>query len=493
MRTCLPTEPRTPGPDLAFSRYCCVGLSCLLSGCFWLAPSKGGGEIDETTRRRVDAADVAVPEGYRVEVVARGLTFPTAVALDDADRIHVVEAGYSYGEKFGVARLLRLEGGRFTTLASSRNGPWTGIAYHGGNFYIAEGGHAEGGRILRVAADGKTTVLADKLPNLGDHHVNGPAVGRDGYLYFGEGTATNSGVVGRDNAELGWLKRHPKFHDVPCRDVTLAGINFESESALAEGKAMTGAYLPYGTASTAQQTITGQLPCSGAVLRVPLQGGKLELVAWGLRNPYGLAFAPDGVLYATENAYDERGSRPVFGAGDVLWRIERGAWYGWPDYAEGRPIDSGYFDPPGGPALRRLLAAHPSKPPDPIARFAVHSSSNGFDFSRSARFGYVGQAFVAQFGDQAPKVGKTLNPVGFKVIRVDVKTGVSHDFAVNPGDQNGPASKLGSGGLERPVSARFSRDGDELYVVDFGVMTVSEEGFVPVENSGVLWRIRRGS
>ena len=54
----------------------------------------------------------------------------------------------------------------------------------------------------------------------------------------------------------------------------------------------------------------------------------------------------------------------------------------------------------------------------------MHSSSNGFDFSRSKAFGFEGEAFIAQFGDMAPEVGKVWSPVGFKVVRVDVATGV---------------------------------------------------------------------
>jgi glucose/arabinose dehydrogenase len=39
-------------------------------------------------------------------------------------------------------------------------------------------------------------------------------------------------------------------------------------------------------------------------------GSGLEVYAWGLRNPYGVQWGPDGQLYVTDNAYDERGSRP---------------------------------------------------------------------------------------------------------------------------------------------------------------------------------------
>jgi glucose/arabinose dehydrogenase len=120
----------------------------------------------------------------------------------------------------------------------------------------------------------------------------------------------------------------------------------------------------------------------------------------------------------------------------------------------------------------------------------VHSSSDGLDFSRSAAFGYQGDAFIAQFGDQAPVVGKVTNPVGYKVVRVEPRTGVVADFAVNRGEKNGPASLLGTRGLERPLAVRFDPRGTALYVVDFGVMTMNASAH-PQQHTGVLWRISR--
>jgi glucose/arabinose dehydrogenase len=324
-------------------------------------------------------------------------------------------------------------------------------------------------------------------------------VGPDGFVYFGQGTATNSGVVGTDNAHFGWLARNPEFHDVPCHDVKLTGATFESENPLTpddNDRVKTGAFSKLGHETAPGEIIPGKLPCNGAVMRVPLAGGPIELVASGFRNPFGLAFAPDGALYVTDNGYDDRGSRPVFGAADVLWRVQPGAWYGWPDFAEARPIyqDEAWGDHyrvPGKATPPRLLANAPGRPPEPSALFPVHSSADGFDFSRSTEFGFVGQAFVALFGDQSPTVGKTLAPVGFKVVRVDPKTGVISDFAVNRSPHSGPASKIRGGGLERPVAARFDPSGRSLYIVDFGVLTVNENETMPRAATGTVWRVTR--
>jgi glucose/arabinose dehydrogenase len=464
----------------------------LLAGCYGMRPSAGGGQTQFQPPRIARAADVLVPDGYRVELVATGLNFPTGVAFDDSGRPHVVESGYSYGEVFATPRLVRIEpGGGKTVVASGRNnGPWNGVAFAHGAFFVAEGGELEGGRILRVSPGGETRVILEGLPSVGDHHTNGPAIGPDGDIYFGQGTATNSGVVGEDNAQFGWLKRKPDFHDTPCRDIRLAGRTFESANPLGGGQAVTGAFAPFG--KNAGSAVRGRVPCNGAIMKVSPNGGQVQLVAWGLRNPFGLAFAPGGRLYVTDNGYDDRGSRPVWGTADHLWAIQPGMWYGWPDFSGERGLSDSHFNPPGKSNPGFVLAEHPNKPPMPTAYFGVHSSSNGLDFSRNPAFGHVGEAFVAQFGDMAPSAGKVLAPVGFKVVRVDVSTGRIEDFMVNRGHDNGPASRVGGQGLERPVAARFDPRGEALYVVDFGVMVMGEKGPRPQQDTGVLWRITRG-
>ncbi|HEV7373068.1 hypothetical protein [Arenibaculum sp.] len=467
----------------------CLGTA----GCYSVLPSDGGGQAAFSPPRQVRPADILLPEGYRAEAVATGLTFPTGVAFDPAGTPYVTEAGYSYGEVFLTPRLLRIgSGGTAEVVAEGRNnGPWNGVTWHDGAFYVAEGGELEGGRILRIVPGRPPVALVEDLPSVGDHHTNGPVVGPDGWLYFGQGTATNSGVVGPDNYDFGWLGRYPDFHDVPCRDVTLAGVNYGSDNPLTEAadEVVTGAFVPFGTPVEPGRVVRGAVPCSGAVLRVRPEGGPVELVAWGFRNPFGLAFAPDGTLYLTENAYDERGSRPVFGTADHLWRVEPGRWYGWPDFAGGDRLDDPrYASPSRDVPPQPVLARHPGDPPRPLASFGVHSSSNGLDAAPGG-FGYPGEVFVAQFGDMAPDVGKVMDPVGFRVVRADPATGVVRDFAVNR-QGNGPASLLETGGLERPVAVRFGPDG-ALYVVDFGVMLMNERGPDPQPGTGVLWRIAK--
>jgi hypothetical protein len=60
---------------------------------FSMRPSDGGGRAEFTPPRHVNADDIALPDGYRIEAVAEGLTFPSGVAFDDQGRVYVVEAG----------------------------------------------------------------------------------------------------------------------------------------------------------------------------------------------------------------------------------------------------------------------------------------------------------------------------------------------------------------------------------------------------------------
>jgi glucose/arabinose dehydrogenase len=453
-----------------------------------------------STQDRAHAADaIALPDGYVIEVVARGLASPTGVAFDDDGRVYVVESGYVPKKDDGAPRILRVEPGAAPVeiVRAAGDGPWTGIAYHDGALYVADSSR-KNGRVLRVTLDGAIETLVDDLPSRGDHGVDGPAIGPDGAVYFAIGTATNSGVVGEDNREMGWLDRDPEFHDVPCEDVVLLGATFASRDLLhreanegsEDDEVLTGAFLPFGTPSKEGQVIQGRVPCSGAVMRV-VRGGAPELVAWGFRNPFGLAFSPAGKLFVLDNSYDVRGSRPVYGTGDLLFEVEPGAWYGWPDFHGQHPLDdSDRFAPPGRKDPGRVLLGVSPPAFAPRAVLGVHSSSNGFDFSTNPEFGHVGEAFVAQFGDMSPTTGGVRVPVGFKVVRLDVETGVVEDFAVNSGKENGPASKLGREGLERPIAARFDPTGRALYVVDFGVLVEEPRDVKP---TGILWRIKKAA
>jgi glucose/arabinose dehydrogenase len=278
---------------------------------------------------------------------------------------------------------------------------------------------------------------------------------------------------------------------VPGEDVVLVGRNYEFQNVLGNitETVHSGAYVPFGTETEPGQVIRGQTKCTGAVLRCNLDGSAVETVAWGLRNPYGIAFNQEGRLFATEHGMDERGGRKIVEDLEDFYEIEEGQWYGWPDFASGiRLADPAWGT--GGGGREPVLAEHPDpSPPKPLASFAPHSAPNGVDFCRDPSFGFEGQAFVALFGDIAPITARPMNPRGFKVVRVDIESREVVDFAVNK--IAGPASKLPHAGFERPSHCAFGPDG-ALYVVDWGEIEIApEKGGIRMQaGTGTLWRIR---
>ncbi|MCA1842230.1 MAG: PQQ-dependent sugar dehydrogenase, partial [Actinobacteria bacterium] len=349
--------------------------------------------------------------------------------------------------------------------------------------------------ISSIDGAGQVRDLITGLPGQGDHQTN-QIVFKDGLMYFGVGTVTNSAVVGHDNAVFGWLSRRNTalhgLHDVPCQDVTLTGQSFESRNELGDepSTVRTSPYSALGAVVAPGGTVKGSPKCNGAVLRARPDGSGLEVYAWGFRNPYGLETGPDGSLYVTMHGFDARGSRPVENAWDCFYRVQQGAWYGWPDFACDTPVTDARFHVKDKPRPAFLLARHPSEsPPAPIARFDPHAATNGFAFSPSARWGPPTTAYIALFGDFTPATGTVDRPRGVKIVKVDAVSGRTSEFIAN--ETPGQASRHSAGGLEHPSDVTFGPDG-AMYIADWSIARVSEKGLVLKPDTGVIWKVTPG-
>src|SRR5687768_500354 len=126
-------------------KVACVLLFLVVGGCYGPAPSAGGGQAKlaaAARERRINLSDIVLPAGYRIEALVTNLTYPSGICFDDQNRPCVVEAGYCYGESFTTPRLLRIErDGAVSQIAVGDNsGPWNGVAFHEGAFYVSQGG-----------------------------------------------------------------------------------------------------------------------------------------------------------------------------------------------------------------------------------------------------------------------------------------------------------------------------------------------------------------
>jgi glucose/arabinose dehydrogenase len=424
------------------------------------------------------AAPIAAPSSLlKAEPLAEGLDFPTSAAFAADGTLYIAESGLPFGGARPGGRIVRIgEGGSTTTVLDGLRAPVNGLAWHDGGFYISEGGFP--GRISHWIPQGERRTILDGLPGRGNYHTNMVAVGPDGWLYFSQGAMTNSGVVGLDAYDLAWLKQLPHPCDLPGMDITLAGEVFDSSDPFEPGgRAATAAFAPFGDSSAPGAQLSGTLPCTAAILRCRPDGSELALVAWGLRNAYGLGFLPDGRLLATDQGADDRGSRPIGNAPDALHVVEAGGWYGWPDFVCGRPVTDAAFRPQRGPQPRFILAGHEHlpQPQRPVVEFAVNAAATKFAVL-PARGRWPSQLVVAMFGDEKPMTAPAGPRVGRGLLRVDPRDWSQHALPAGP--------------LTRPIDVVAMPDG-QLLVVDFGHFEMhGERGLEATPGSGKLCKIR---
>lgn len=439
-------------------------------------------DSDPTPARYLNPADIYIVKGYGIEVFIDHLNAPTSMVFDEDGNIFIADSGLATGNP----QILKLVNGEFELIAEDFVIPVSGINYLNGILYVSHRGF-----VTRIFKDGTRQNIIMGLPSNGDHY-NGPiAFSPDNKMYFGQGTVTNSGVVGNDNE---WVTISPLLCDYTGDYVMLYGQNFLTDNILTEAvtddPSFTGAFSPYGIPNIEFEVRKKYVKASGSILRANLDGSNVEQVAWGFRNPIFLKFNNSGQLYAVNNGFNPVGSRPIENATDDFYYITPDLWYGWPDYSGGEPVDSPRFTPAGGYQPTLLFKNQPNIPPRPYVTFQPNSTLMSFDFNYDQKFGPYGDVYVAEYGSAIrTSVGEGLSyaGAGHRISKIDMRSRTISTFAINM--SGFPASLSKGGGLERPAHLLFGPDG-ALYIVDMG-LNIERDPNVFIPGTGVIWRVYR--
>jgi len=517
--------------------------------------------------------DIVVPSGFEVSVFKSGLNFPTAVAFrGDARRfeVFVLESGHGLpsrcndetspvvGGELSATNPFTPDILVFDQSGNRIRGPLakptkigTGLQPHGPAIDIAfENGFAGGrlfatdsnqairapatnaqnnsSRIVTVNPEtGAVTPFITGLPT-GDHPAE-QITFKDGWIYWSQGSTTNSGVVGRDNG--GGANQH----DIPCQDITLSGHLFDSG-----GGVMTSGYSDFGTHRTTVKAFdgaTGKGICDGSILRAKVNAkdpkSTIEPFSWGYRNPYGIRFAPDdhalkGGLFVTENGEDERGARPTNNAPDRLQLAQQNRdgspdYHGWPDRFGFLDSTQAVFNPVGGPGddnaaavtgkpVQHVLAFPPQPITAPLALEPADVAIVGLDFvpdsfvhgpvKRGAALAGREGDFGFSKGNGIPEEGHDVQLINFSRPGEPLQLQLQR-FAHNTTFEQAFVGQIH--GINRPVDLKFGPD-DCAYLVDYGAVRdfgqsdpdskfkVTGDGpLLQIPGTGVIWKICRAS
>jgi glucose/arabinose dehydrogenase len=414
-------------------------------------------------------------------MVAGEFSFPTSLAFDGDANAYVAESGLPFGEAAPGGRVWKVtQSGEKSLLADGFGHPITGLVFHDNALWVSQGSNP--GRIDRVELDGTISNVLDGLPGGGNYHTNMVAFGPDGKMYWGQGAMTNTGIVGLDALAIGWLKKLPHSVDIPGYEIVLNDVRVETRNPFSddpEATLVTGPYSQFGETVEQGTRLAAQVPATSAVLRANPDGTDIELVAWGIRNAFGLGFLPDGRLLAIDQGADDRGSRPVANVPDFLVEVKPGAWYGWPDFMGDTPITDLRFAPETGEPPTFILANHNvlPAPEKPLVEFVSHSAATRFAADPRENGELLA---VALFGDETPMTAAPGSPVvGRAIVLVRTCDWQQHVLTTTR--------------IQRPIDVQFNPVDGAMWVLDFGAFEM-EQGSSGIEvvadgSSGCIWRV----
>jgi hypothetical protein len=358
---------------------------------------------------RPPAAAPKVPAGFKVELLAEGLSGPREMRTAPNGDIFVAET------HLGRIRVLRLSGdgskpAKNEVYASGLNRPF-GIAFfpsdHPQWVYVANTDSVVRFRYENgdLKAAGKPEPVAE-LPSAGGHSTRNIVFTKDGRRML----------------------------------VSVGSTSNDAEGS--RGSASDASKLTLGASS-------GYEARRADVLSFNPDGTGPKIFATGIRNCVGLAIHPaTGDVYCSTNERDGFGDNLV---PDYVTRVREGAFYGWPWFYIGNHEDPHHAGE--RPDLKDKVTV-----PDVLIQ--AHSASLGLTFYDGHAFPaeYRGDGFAAEHGSW-----NRATRTGYKVIRIRMKDGVPtgeyEDFMT--GFVSSDSDVWG-----RPVGVTVARDGALLVSED---------------------------
>ena len=302
-----------------------------------------------------------VPQGFKIEAIATGLSNPRNVLpLANGDLL-VVESNKSGAEPLERPKRKIMD--------------WIEAKAHGGT------GNGPSNRILllRAGADGKRaqpTVLIDNL--------NAPF----GIVLVGDSLyVADTDAILRYPYKVGDTKvggDATKVVDLPA-----GAINHHWTKSLAASADGSKLYVGVGSNSNILERGTIAEMNRADILEVDPKSGAYNVFAHGLRNPNGLTFYPGSdVLWTVVNERDELGPDLV---PDYMTSVKRGAFYGWPYSYWGQNVDDRVR--PQRPDLVKVAIK-------PDYGLSSHVAPLGLAFYEGSSFParFQGGAFVGEHG-----------------------------------------------------------------------------------------------
>lgn len=411
--------------------------------------ASAGKVVNLTSNRTIKPSDIVVPNGYQIQAVAKGLSYPVDITFDDKGNAFIAEAGgHTYGTKPASApdaRILQLmPDGSYKVVydkvvpmdsikqhESSANmpegliPPVTGITYYQGKLYIAHRSRYS----TYDLQTGEFKTIINGLNSWGEF-LNAKPVFHNGKMVFFLSTQGNSGVI-----EEHWVNVIDIFgklnaYEIPGENVTLTGQNYQVpvSSMSNENKeklpgspkdsVLTGVYVPLGQQTKEGQVIKGEKMCNGAFFQCNPDGSNIERIAWGLRSSFGYRYSPDGRLITTMNSANPMPPRGIYFDYEPVYEVVQDEWYGWPDYFSGIPITDKRFEYKEEhrqfvltSETHQQLLKGKTQPRQPLMKLPVHSAAEGMVFGNGTMGVAANDILVAEFGAIVPIFkGKDYHP-----------------------------------------------------------------------------------